>query len=63
MTEQPAYDALLADRVKQLREIEERLTRLCQPRAPHANLYTDIRFIRDDVKLMIQNAEREHAEF
>ena len=67
MNEQTAYDALLADRVKQLKEIEDRLDQLVrqtsQGQRTLMSVITAMAALRNDVKLMIADAEREHAEF
>ncbi len=58
-------DELLFDRVKQLREIDDRLERLTAP--PIANtverLIIHIADLRRDLALMIQHAEEAHAAF
>ncbi len=54
-------DELLYDRVKQLKEIDERLRLMLniKPDIMHAS----IRDLRNDLALMIQRAEEEHAAF
>ena len=58
-------DELLADRVKQLKEIEEWLEQIEKyaPRGLDGWTLASLRDLRSELKLMIQNAEREHAEF
>lgn len=59
MNQTIGYDELLADRVKQLKDIEERLERI--ESAP--DIVRSIRSLRNDVNLMIQHAEDEHTAF
>lgn len=54
-------DELLFERVKQLREIDDRLERMLLVKPDI--LHRAIRDLRNDLALMIQHAEVEHAKF
>jgi hypothetical protein len=61
-------DELLEERVKQLKEIEERLERLLDytiddPAIATHRFRQGIRALRNDVLLMVAEAERQHAAF
>ena len=55
-------DELLYSRVKQLKEIEDRLYDLAK-KLPHQSVMLDLYQLRCDLRDMIAAAEREHAEF
>ncbi len=54
-------DELLYDRVKQLKEIDERLRQMLTIKPDQ--LHKAIRDLRNDVAVMIERAEEEHAAF
>lgn len=61
-------DELLAERVKQLREIDDRLERISKRLSRSAALIAqdaehDVQQLRNDLAAMILEAERQHAEF